>query len=211
MTNMPLNFSSSIRRAGLPTTHVRSPLIRQRGVSLIESLVALLVLAIALLGIAGVLSRGIIEARNGAQRAEAIRLVADLAERIQLNRAGARAGNYVGLNFGRPPASAPASCLPTNMTANGRACAPAAIAQADLSAWRAQVVARLPAGDVMTFASALAGNPQLGVLIAWEPSASSKTTGSIENDAFLAGITLSGNPLAVCPRNRICHFQWMAL
>jgi type IV pilus assembly protein PilV len=211
MPNMPFIFSSIRTRATVRTAQARPTPTHQRGVSLIESLVALLVLATALLGIAGVLSRSILETRNGAQRAEAIRLVSDLAERIQLNRPGAQAGNYVGLTFEKAPSAGSSTCLPNDMTTSGSACTPLNMAQADLSVWRAQVVARLPQGDVMTFGSPLTDNPQLGVLIAWQPSASLKTTNSTTDDAFLKGVTLSGNTAAVCPPNRICHFQWIAL
>ena len=58
---------------------------RQRGTSLIEALVALLVLALGVMGMAAVQTRTLATARTTNLRAVAIRAAEDLQERIQAN------------------------------------------------------------------------------------------------------------------------------
>ena len=59
--------------------------LRQRGFSLIESLVAVVVMALGILGILGVQMRTLADTQTGVRRAQAIRLIEDLSERIKLN------------------------------------------------------------------------------------------------------------------------------
>ena len=65
---------------------------RQHGMSLIESLVALLVLALGIMGLAGVQARMLAENRTTNSRAIAVSLIEDLANRMQLNRDAALSG-----------------------------------------------------------------------------------------------------------------------
>ena len=61
--------------------HPRSRL--QRGISLIESLVAIVVMALGILGILGVQMRTLADTQTGVRRAQAIRLIEDLSERVK--------------------------------------------------------------------------------------------------------------------------------
>ena len=63
----------------------RSSLGSQRGITLLESLIAMAVLAIGLLGLAGAQIRVLAELRNTVARATAVSLIDDLAHRISLN------------------------------------------------------------------------------------------------------------------------------
>lgn len=67
---------------------------RHRGFTLIEVLVTLLVLAIGLLGLAGMNARMLNSQFEAYQRAQAMLLVEDMASRIRSNPAAARSGNY---------------------------------------------------------------------------------------------------------------------
>ena len=58
---------------------------RQRGVSLIESLVALLILALGVLGLAGLQAGTLAQARHANARAAAVQMANDLLERMQMN------------------------------------------------------------------------------------------------------------------------------
>lgn len=64
---------------------------RSRGFTLIEALVALVVLSIGMLGIAGLYLESLRSGRTTILRSEAITLASDLADRIRANRAGAGA------------------------------------------------------------------------------------------------------------------------
>jgi type IV fimbrial biogenesis protein FimT len=66
----------------------------QRGLSLIESLIALVVLAVGVMGLAGVQARMLVESRTANHRAVAIGFIDDLSNRMLLNRDAAMANNY---------------------------------------------------------------------------------------------------------------------
>lgn len=58
---------------------------RQRGLSMIESLVAMVILAFGVLGMVGVQLRGMVDAQNSAQITLATQLANDLFERVKTN------------------------------------------------------------------------------------------------------------------------------
>jgi type IV pilus assembly protein PilV len=66
---------------------------RQGGISLIEVLVTIVILAIGLLGLAGLQSRLQVSEMEAYQRAQALILINDMANRLASNRA--QAGSYV--------------------------------------------------------------------------------------------------------------------
>lgn len=66
----------------------------QRGFTLIEVLVTLLILAIGLLGLAGMNARMLSSQFEAYQRAQAVMLVEDMASRIRSNPQAARSGGY---------------------------------------------------------------------------------------------------------------------
>lgn len=61
---------------------------RQQGLTLLESLVAIVVLALGVLGMLGVQMRTLAETQTGVRRAQAVRLIEDLSERIKSNPRG---------------------------------------------------------------------------------------------------------------------------
>jgi len=69
-------------------------LSRQAGVSLIELMLAMLVLSIGLLGVAGLQSTTIRNSYSSQQRAVAITLATSMAERIRANSTAAAAGGF---------------------------------------------------------------------------------------------------------------------
>lgn len=96
-------------------------MIRQaRGFTLVEGLIALLVLSIGLLGIAALYVETLQSGRAAQFRTQAVSIAADLADRIRANRVPADAYTGVGLN---------------------------ARASADLNEWNALVATRLPEGE----------------------------------------------------------------
>lgn len=64
-----------------------SQLLRQsqRGISLIESLVAIVIAALGILGVLGVQMRTMSDTSTTVRRAQAIRLIEDLGERLKTN------------------------------------------------------------------------------------------------------------------------------
>jgi type IV pilus assembly protein PilV len=106
---------------------------RHAGFTLIEAMVALVVLAVGMLGIAGLYVTTLRSGGSAIYRMQAVNLATDLADRIRANRTAnvAYAGAAVDNNcYG----AAAVDCLPAAMAAN------------DLFVWRAQVAASLPGG-----------------------------------------------------------------
>jgi type IV pilus assembly protein PilV len=105
----------------------RSPQRKQRGMTLVEALVALLVLCIGLLGVAGLQIQAL-RANHGAYlRSQATMLAHDMADRMRANRTDALAGAYV-VAVGEVPAG---DTLP----------------EMDAAAWKQSLADVLPSGD----------------------------------------------------------------
>ena len=115
---------------------------RVAGFTLVESLVAMVVISVGMLGIAAMYVEGLRAGRTSIYRTVAVDLAADMADRIRANSAGQAA--YAGA-----PAGNGAGCV--NAGAN---LAPAAQAACDLFFWQQQVTTLLPAGaGVLGFAA----------------------------------------------------------
>ena len=57
----------------------------QRGFSLLESMIAIIVMVLGVLGILGLQMRTLTDTQSSVRRAQAIRLIGDLGERLQSN------------------------------------------------------------------------------------------------------------------------------
>lgn len=119
---------------------------KEEGVSLIEVLVTMVILAIGLLGIAGMQVMSVKNTQVAAQRSIATQQAYDIAERMRANVAGALVGSYDNLNTATPPDPA---C--------GGACTPAQQAIADHRAWNLENARVLPNGRGSVVALPLAG------------------------------------------------------
>ena len=136
---------------------------RQRGITLIESLVAIVVAALGILGIVGVQMRTLADTSTSLRRAQAIRLIEDLGERMRTNPSALANLNTYVANFAASPS--------VGNCASG--CDLTQLAAYDLAVWKKAVGDTLPAGKVSIFVppaeSALAAGQgrQLGVMVAW--------------------------------------------
>jgi type IV pilus assembly protein PilV len=102
--------------------------MRQSGFSLLEVLVAILVLAIGLLGLAGLIASSMRNNQGAYHRTQATWLAYDIADRMRANRQAALAGNY-------------------NFALSGTAPAAGAVNMTDLSQWVTAIAAALPQGQ----------------------------------------------------------------
>ena len=105
----------------------------QTGFSLIEQLVALVVISVGMIGIASLYGQGLRASSTAFFRTQAVNLAADMADRIRANRRGN--ASYGG-------AAVPGGCD----AGGGADCTPATMAAHDLSVWQVQVATALPAG-----------------------------------------------------------------
>lgn len=113
------------------------------GVTLVETLVALLVLSVGMLGIAGLFVQSVRNSRTALLRTHAVNLVADMTDRIRANANAGRA--YDLATYGNAPAVR--NCAPTHDAADAN-CSVEQLAEDDLARWQAAVRATLPSlGD----------------------------------------------------------------
>jgi type IV pilus assembly protein PilV len=105
----------------------------QSGFGLVESLVALVVVSVGMIGIAALYNQGLGAGRTALYRTQAVNLAADMADRVRVNRRG-------GPSYGG--AAANNNCDP----AGGATCSPAQMAAHDLFVWQTLVADSLPDG-----------------------------------------------------------------
>ena len=110
--------------------------IRAAGFSLVEALVALVVLSIGMLGIAALHVEGLRSARTALTRTTAVTLAADIADRIRANRAAKTEYEAVVTS-----ADTDANCEP-----KGAGCTPAELAHHDKALWLGAIETALPGG-----------------------------------------------------------------
>ncbi len=116
------------------------------GFTLLEVLITMFVIALALLGTAGLQAYAMKVSQSGQLRTEAVILGLDLLERIEANNPGAIGGNYA---VDPLPTAAPSDCYAV-------LCTPADLATYDLVQFGTQLGATLPSGTA-TVARAAAG------------------------------------------------------
>lgn len=114
----------------------------QRGVGLIEVLIAVLVLAIGLLGLAGLQSQSLKFNNESYFRTQATLLSMDMADRLRTNRTYARTNTTAyTLATTDTPSGSSTACETS-------ACSPSELAQYDFKQWRDRVEQALPGGTV---------------------------------------------------------------
>lgn len=142
------------------------------GFSLLEVLIALLVMSVGLLGIAGMVTTSLKANDSAYLRSTANSLAYSILDRMRANRQSATQGNY-NISIGTT-APVSAACLQTNnctttqlaalCMGSANTCAPGAMAQADLGIWKQDLATDLPAGDG-SIATALDANGVIDVTI----------------------------------------------
>ncbi|MDT8403751.1 type IV pilus modification protein PilV [Sulfuriflexus sp.] len=100
-----------------------------RGFTLVEVLVAVFVLAIGLLGLAGLQAKSLQFNYSAYQRSQATILAYDIIDRMRANLGEAQAGNYDITDTAGPPSS-------TNCQTNSATCGASTMASFDLSQWK---------------------------------------------------------------------------
>lgn len=162
------------------------------GATLLEALIAMLVLAIGVSALAWTQARLFGDGRESTGKAKAVLLAQDLGDRILFNRAAAADGHYT-LQWGEQPLA---------VDCNGQACSGATLARSDLAWWRASVAQALPFGDAQVF-SVGASTPRIGIAIAWGlgPSADPLRQSLAQIDLARHGVD--------CPAERSCHVTYL--
>lgn len=126
------------------------------GFSLIEALVALVVLSVGMIGIAAMYGQGLNAGRSAQLRTQAVNLVADMTDRIRVNRLGRAAYAGPAANNGCDPQTGSNDCTPAEMAAH------------DLFAWQAQLAERLPNGVGRVSFDASTTPPTYTIEVSWD-------------------------------------------
>lgn len=179
----------------------------QRGMSLIESIVSLVILAIGVMGLLGVQLRTLTDQQQGVQRATAMRLADELFEKVKANPGNTFnisdplnvkqwdwMDDYV-LTWGTAPANNP-NCTTAACTGQQRA-------QFDIRQWRLRLRNALPGGDVRVLR--LIDRPQLIVIIGWQLKESGADAGLLTPFTLnIPGVTAP----AACGTTHMCYVAY---
>lgn len=143
----------------------------QRGFSLIEVLIALIIMSVGMLGIAGLFVQGMQAGRTALFRHNAVTLAGDVADRI---RANPRAGvDYMGPGVNNGCVGTGIDCTPTQMAAH------------DILLWDQQAFDSLPNGAVNIQYDGGVTPPIYAITIGWtEPGVDPPPSYSITIPVF---------------------------
>lgn len=140
--------------------------MKQSGFTLLEVLVAMLVLSIGLLGLAGLMASSMRNNQSAYHSTQATWFAYDILDRMRANRAGALAGNYSAA------LSSPACSM----------AAPAgSIAAQDIGGWKNMIACALPEGDGSIVVNG--ANRRVTVTVQWNDSRGSVDTAALPGSA----------------------------
>lgn len=144
---------------------------RGSGFALLEVLIALVVLAFGMIGIAGMLLVAHKANSSSYLKQQAVQSAYDIIDRVRVNSAAAISGSYDVNNLltGAVSPAAPATISPD---CSAVICGVAQLAAYDVWYWVARDIAQLPngRGSVVTAAAATGSNTLLTVTVQWDDS-----------------------------------------
>ncbi len=164
---------------------------KQSGIGLLEVLIAVLVLSVGLLGLAGLQMHGMRQTQASGSLSIAAPLAEEMAERMRSNLAGVVASRYGNVSVrGR-------SCDGTCPTADslpecyGVQCNERKIAEADIAAWRYKICTLMPCGttagvtcvDADNDDASCAETARYDIRIHWTDVAAKVVSGVLETQA----------------------------
>ena len=132
------------------------------GFSIVEALVALVVLSVGMLGIAALYVESLRAGRTAVYRTQAVNLAADMADRIRANRS-------VPDSWVLPAGAAPTT---HNCVGGGVTCTPEDLAEDDQASWLDAIRSQLPGSGAATASGMievdqLAQPPQYEITVTW--------------------------------------------
>lgn len=131
---------------------------RVRGFTLLEVLVAVVIISLGMLGVAALLLTVQKADASAYIQQQAVQSAYDILDRMRANLQGTQAGYYAG-TF-NPPFAAPA----TNCVGSGNVCTDKQLAKFDTAQWASSDLASLPQGSA-TIASAASSNGNVDVTV----------------------------------------------
>lgn len=142
---------------------------KQSGFTLLEVMVAMVVLSIGLLGLAGLMASSMRNNQGAYHRTQATWLAYDALDRVRANRAGALANAYASANS----LGSPVTCAPT-IAPTGT------VAGQDITGWKNALNCALPEGDGAININA--ASRQVTVTVQWNDT---RGTGGVAAQQFI--------------------------
>ena len=136
---------------------------RQGGFTLLEILIALIILSIGLLGLAGLQANSLQNNNSAYQRTQASLLANEMLDRIRANRQGLEAGAYDALDS---TTTSDPGCITSG-------CSSAQMAQHDAHDWGTRLGNLLPAGQGTV--SGGGANPVFTITVMWDDARTGAT------------------------------------
>lgn len=127
---------------------------KQDGFSLVEVLIALIIMSVGMLGIAGLYVQSLQAGRTSMFRHQAVSLAGDVADRIRANPTAGVA--YAGAGANNNCVAANVDCDVVGMAAN------------DIWIWDQQAVNSLPSGDVVVAFDDTVAPPVYTITVNWD-------------------------------------------
>lgn len=151
---------------------------RQHGMTLLEVLVSIVILAIGMLGIAGILLISNKANNSSYAKLQAVQCVYDILDRIRTNSASAISGKYNISNIGSN--GFPSAVTAPSALCNVSVCTPAQLAAYDTWYWLTKDVSKLPSGSgsITSSLSGVAGNTIITVTVQWNDSPAQSQIGA---------------------------------
>ena len=118
---------------------MRNCVIKNRGFTLLEILIAVVVLSIGLLGIAGLQALGQQSNHSAYLRSQATALAYDMIDRMRANNAGVKSGDYDAIDT--------TSNTYTDPGCSSSTCSSLQMAQYDMYDWQQELSTQLPTGN----------------------------------------------------------------
>jgi type IV pilus assembly protein PilV len=118
----------------------------QRGSTLFEVLIAVLVLGVGILGVGAMQARSLASNHTASMRSQAVALSQDLADRMRANLTAARAGSPNNYDSVAPANNSCRAVYRTSLVVAPVNCTPTQLAADDLFDWNDRVTALLPLG-----------------------------------------------------------------
>jgi type IV pilus assembly protein PilV len=152
--------------------------LNQKGISLLEVLVSVIIIAIGMLGIASMLLVSNQANNSSYMKQQAIQNVYNIFDKIRANSQAAVNGNYNISNIGST--GLPTAVTTPTVMCNAAACTPAQLATYDTWTWLTKDLSRLPngCGSITTAPSPVAGNTTVTVTVQWDDSPAQNSVGT---------------------------------
>ena len=138
----------------MPSRKQENLIKRVAGFTLVEVLIALIILSVGMLGIAGLYVHSMQAGRTSLFRHHAVTLAGDVADRIRANPRAAAAYGLAGAN--------------NNCVTGGIDCTPAQMAANDIDPWAPQATDTLPNGTVTVVFDNGVLPPTYEITVAWD-------------------------------------------